>query len=135
MIAAVLNLAALRRDRPSDIDVLFGLIRVGVTAISVGSLLALAFGLWLVSEADYSFGDGWIVVALVLFVVAGVAGTIGGRRDARTRKLAQELAAEGDEPSAVLRARVHDPISLVLSYGSGLAMLAILGLMIWKPGA
>jgi hypothetical protein len=30
---------------------------------------------------------------------------------------------------------VHDPISLALSYGSGLLLVLVLALMIWKPGA
>jgi hypothetical protein len=33
-----------------------------------------------------------------------------------------------------LRARMRDPITLALSWGSGLAVVAILVIMIWKPG-
>ena len=51
VIAAILNLAALGRERPSEIVLLFGLIRVAVASILIGSLLALVFGLWLVHEA------------------------------------------------------------------------------------
>ncbi len=135
VIAAPLNLAALGRERPSDIVVLFGLIRFAVVSIVVGSALALVFGLWLVHEAGYGYGDGWVVVALVLFFLANAMGGIGGRRDERTAQYARELAAAGDAPSAELRARVRDPISLTLSYGSGLVLVAVLALMIWKPGA
>jgi uncharacterized membrane protein len=134
-IAASLNLAALGRDRPSDIVLLFGLIRFAVVSIVVGSLLALVFGLWLVHEAGYGYGDGWVVAALVLFVLGNALGGIGGRRDDRTAAYARELAAAGDAPSTELRARVRDPVSLALSYGSGLILVAILALMIWKPGA
>ena len=134
-IAASLNLAALRRDRPSDIVLLFGLIRIVVALILVGSLLALVFGLWLVHDAGYRYGDGWVVAALVLFVLGNALGGMGGRRDDRTAQFARELAAAGDAPSPELRARVRDPVSLALSYGSGLILVAILALMIWKPGA
>lgn len=134
-IAASLNLAALRRDRPSDIVLLFGLVRFAVASIIVGSLLALVFGLWLVHEAGYGYGDGWVVAALLLFILGNAMGGIGGRRDERTAAYARELAQAGDAPSAELRARVRDPISLVLSYGSGLILVAILALMVWKPGA
>jgi hypothetical protein len=34
-----------------------------------------------------------------------------------------------------LRARLRDPVSLGLSWGSGLVVIVILALMIWKPGA
>lgn len=135
VVAGALNLAALRRDRPSEILLLFGLIRIAVVSIMIGSLFALVFGLWLVHEARFGYGDGWVVAALVLFVVGNALGGIGGRRDDRTARFARELAASGDAPSAELRRRVHDPVSLALSYGSGLILVTILALMIWKPGA
>ena len=133
--AASLNLMALGRDRPSDIVLLFGLIRIAVVAITLGTLLAFVFGLWLVHEAHYGYGDGWVVAAIVALIAANALGGAGGRRDEKTAKLARELAAAGDEPSAELRARVHDPISLALSYGRGLLLVLVLALMIWKPGA
>lgn len=134
-IAACLSLAALGRERPSEIVLLFGLIRIAVIPIGVGALLAFVFGLWLVHEAGFGYGDGWVVAAIVLFLLANAAGAIGGRRDERTARRARELAAAGDEPSAELHSRVRDPISLALSYGSGLLLVAVLALMIWKPGA
>jgi uncharacterized membrane protein len=134
-IAAALNLSALRRDRPSEIVLLFGLIRIAVVAISIGTALAFVFGLWLVHEAGYGYGDGWVVAAILLLIVANALGGAGGKRDKRTTTLASELAASGDAPSAELQARVRDPISLALSYGSGLVLVAVLALMVWKPGA
>jgi uncharacterized membrane protein len=133
--AAVFSLSALRRERPSEVAVLLGLTRVAVVAVVAGSMLTLVFGLWLVHEAHYGYGDGWIVAAIALWIVGSVTGEAGGRRDARTRELAERLAREGDAASAELRARLRDPVSLALSYGSGAAMLAILVLMVWKPEA
>jgi uncharacterized membrane protein len=133
--AAALNLSALRRERPSEIVLLFGLIRIAVVAIMIGTALAFVFGLWLVHEADYSYTDGWVIAAIVLLIVANALGGAGGKRDEATARLARELAASGDAPSAELKARVRDPISLVLSYGSGLVLIAVLALMVWKPGA
>jgi uncharacterized membrane protein len=135
VIAGALNLMALGRERPSEILLLFGLIRIAVVSILIGTLLAFVFGLWLVHEAGYGYGDGWVVAAIVLLIVANALGGIGGRRDDRTARLARELAASGDAPSAELRGRVRDPISLALSYGSGLVLVALLAIMIWKPGA
>jgi len=134
-IAATLNLAALGRDRPSEIVLLFGLIRIAVVAIMAGTLLAFVFGLWLVHEAHYGYGDGWVIAAILLLILANAMGGMGGRRDEATAKLARELAASGDAPSAELKARVRDPLSLALSYGSGLVLIALLALMVWKPGA
>ena len=130
LLAVVLNQAALRRSRPSEIALLLGLIRVAVVLIALGMMVTLAFGIWLVQDTAYGFGDAWIVAALALWVVALVLGGLGGRRDRHTRELAERL---GDEPSEELSARLRDPVSQVLSYGSGAAVLAILVLMIWKP--
>jgi uncharacterized membrane protein len=135
VMAGIFNFAALRRERPSEVVVLFRLTRIAVKSITIGMVVALAFGLWLVSEADFSWGDTWIVLALILWVVANALGGAGGGRDKRTRELAERLAAEGDQPSPELRARLRDPLTLALSWGSGLVVIAILALMIWKPGA
>ncbi len=135
VFAAIFNIAALRRERPSEIVVLFRLVRIAVGSISLGMLLTLVFGLWLVADLEFvKWGDAWVILALVLWVVANALGGMGGRREKTTRQLAERLAAEGDAPSADLRARMRDPVTLALSWGSGLVVLAILAVMIWKPG-
>ena len=137
-VAATLNLAAARRDRkPSEVVLLFGLIRIAVVALTIGAILAFVFGLWLVHQApfNYSYTEGWVIAAIILLIVSSVMGAVGGRRDERTARFAQELAATNDEPSAELLGRVRDPAALVLSYGSGVLLIAVLALMIWKPGA
>jgi uncharacterized membrane protein len=135
VVAVVLNVAALRRNRPSEIALLLRLIAQTTVGFIVGLLLLLVFGLWLVHEAGYRFGDGWIVAALVLFVLSNVLGAVGGARAKPARDLAERLAAEGDQPSAELTARLRDPIALALDYGAALLGFAVLVLMIWKPGA
>jgi uncharacterized membrane protein len=135
VFGGILNFFALRRERPSEIVVLFGLVRYAVAAISAGMLLTLAIGLWLVEDVDYGWGEAWIVLALILWVVANALGGIGGRRERKTRELAERLAREGDVPSPELRARMRDPVTLALSWGSGVVVIGILALMIWKPGA
>ena len=135
VMGGVFNLFALGRERPSEIVLLYRLARYAVTSISIGMLLTIALGLWLVSDAGYDWGDGWIVASLLLWVLANALGGIGGRRERKTRELAEALAAQGDVPSSELRARLRDPVTLALSWGSGIAVLGILALMIWKPGA
>jgi uncharacterized membrane protein len=136
-VAGALNIAALRRERPSEVVVLFGLIRIAVVMITVGGILAFVFGLWLVADSpwSYSYGDGWVIAAIVLLLVANALGAVGGRREDRTKELARELAASGDEPTPELRALLRDPVTLALSYGSGLVLVVLLAIMIWKPGA
>jgi uncharacterized membrane protein len=134
-VAGLLTFDAMRRERPSEIALLLGLIRFGVSALMAGSLLTPVFGLWLVHDVGYGYGDGWIVAAIILWAVGNAAGGAGGRRAERAQRLAEQLAAQGDAPSAELRARVRDPFGILLNYGSGLIILALLALMIWKPGA
>jgi uncharacterized membrane protein len=136
VIAGILNFVAIAKDRrPSQVASLYGLIRFAVPLIGAGLLLTLAIGLWLVSEADYGFGEAWIVTAIVLWVLAGSLGSIDGKYQRQTGELAQRLTAEGDAPSPELRARLRNPLALAISYGSGLMAFAVLGIMIWKPGA
>ncbi|HKA26388.1 MAG TPA: DUF2269 family protein [Gaiellaceae bacterium] len=135
VVAGTLNLAAILKDRPpSQVATLYGLIRFAVPLIGVGLLLTLAIGLWLVHNVGYSYGDTWIVLAIVLWVVASALGNVDGKYQRQTGELAARLAAEGDVSSPELRARLRNPRALVISYGSGLMAFAVLGLMIWKPG-
>lgn len=135
-MAAIFNVAALRRDVPSQIAALFRLTQIAVVSVLVGMTVALIFGLWLVADVDFvGWSDAWVISALILWVVANALGGSGGKRDKQTRELAERLAEQGDQPSPELRARLRDPLTLGLSYGSGLAVIAILALMVWKPGS
>jgi hypothetical protein len=78
----------------------------------VGGLLTLVFGVWLALD-DYSIVDGWILAALVLWAIAGATGIrIGMVFDNGTTE------------------RVR-PLYAVMT----LAVLALLFVMIFKPGA
>ena len=137
IVAGVLNFAAQRRERPSEIALLLRLTRVGVVVLSIGTPMLFVFGLWLVSASPngYGYGDAWVVAALVLFAVVNAIGGAGGKREKETRLLAESLAGAGEAPSAELTARLRDPRAHVLSWASFVLTLAILALMIWKPGA
>ena len=138
VIAGILNVTAIAVDRrPSEVATLFGLVRFAVPLIGIGMLLTLVIGLWLVHEApwNYGYGQTWVIVAIVLWAIAGWLGSIDGRYQRATGELAARLAAEGDAPSAELNARLRNVRALAISYGSGLAAFAVLGIMIWKPGA
>jgi len=136
VVAWVLGIAAALRRTPSEIAVLLRLTSVAAVSIGLGLFLTLAFGLWLVFDLDfYDITDGWILAALVMWVVAGALGGQGGKRDKETRLYAERLAAEGNQPSTELDARVRDPLALAFNLGSSLLGFAILALMIWKPGA
>ena len=131
--AGILNILAIRAARPSEAATLLRLIRMTLPPIFVGVAGTLVFGIWLWHSAGFSLGASWIRISLVLWAVANALGGIGGRHQERSRELAERLAGEGDAPSDELRALLRDPTGTAISYAAGLATLAILALMIWKP--
>lgn len=135
VVAGALHTAALRRERPSEIATLLGLTRGGVVLAGLGSLGALGFGMGLTSHLGLSMGAGWLSAALGLWIASAVLGGAGGRPMRHARQLAERLAAEGDLPSPELRAKVAAPVPLALNWASGVLTVAILVVMIWKPGA
>ena len=133
VLAAIFNLRALRASRPSEVARALVRVRPVAIIVTVALLAQLVTGLILVHKEGHSYTDGWIIAALVLWVAANAMGGRGGGRDRETRKLAERLAAEGDHPSEELDGRLRDPASLVLSYGAGLAVIAIFVLMLTQP--
>jgi uncharacterized membrane protein len=133
--AGAFGVLALRSRRPSEIALFLGLARLAVPFVIAGAVITLVFGLWLVHCQHLSYGRFWIVASIILLVASSIAGQRGGKRDAGTRRLAVELAAGGDTENEDLRPRLRDPATLALTWGAGAAVVAILVLMIWKPGA
>ena len=78
---------------------------LGRRLFDVGGLLTLVFGVWLALD-EYSIVDGWILAALALWVVAAGAG------------------------SRVADSRSRAPYGVM-----AIATLALLVIMIYKPGA
>jgi len=79
----------------------------------VGGLLTLVFGIWLALD-DYSIVDGWILIALVLWAIAGATGV--------------RIGMALDSGTATERLR---PLYAVMT----IAVVALLVVMIYKPGA
>ena len=133
--AGIAQIMALRRERPSEVALLFRVARAGALLASVAAVATLGFGIGLAAQEDVDFGSTWISAALALWLASMILGGLGGRTARRARYLAERLAAEGDRPTDELRALVRHRPSMLLSYASTAAVLAILVLMVWKPGA
>jgi uncharacterized membrane protein len=97
-------------------------------------VLVAAFGLWLVDLGDVGYTTGWVDAALALFAVTIVLGAVGGRRPKHARRLA---VAERDarDVSPELRLLLDDRAARNLNYLAALLVIAILALMVFKPGA
>jgi uncharacterized membrane protein len=134
VVAGTLQFAAMRRERPSEIAILLGLSRIGVALVGIGALMTLGFGIALADHLGFGLAPAWIQAALGLWVAGLALGGIGGRGARHARELAEELAADGDRSSPELLALVRDRRALWLNNASGLAVVAIIVLMVWRPG-
>ena len=124
-----------RREAAGEIAALLGLARIGALLVVAGTVLVVAFGLWLVHLGDWGYGAKWVDAAIALLVVALVLGAAGGQAPKRARRLAARLAADGRPASEELRALLGDRRAIAANYGSALLLVAIVVLMVWKPGA
>jgi uncharacterized membrane protein len=134
----IIAVAGRNTDRPSESLRLFSIARPANILVVVGTLGTLIFGIWLaIDSAAYKVWDGWVLLAIALWAVAAGTGQRGGQTYAKGQKLAAQLAAEGraDEPSAELRVLLQDRRAMWLNIVSSVAVLAILVVMIYKPGA
>ena len=128
-VAAVGFEAARRRSEPAEIALLLGLTRWGVVLVGVGGVVVLVCGFWLAGEV-HANGDGWLDVALGLFIATVAIGIVGGQRPKKARKLAES----GGDP-AEIRSLLEDAGTRILNYAGVVLVLAILVLMVWRPGS
>lgn len=121
------------RAAPGEIALLLRLCRIGALMVATATVAVLGFGLWLVDLQGRRLSDGWIWWAILLLVVATVAGIAGGQRPKRARHLAQRLLDQGAEGTAELRRLLDDRFSAALNYLAAACVVAILFLMVFKP--
>jgi uncharacterized membrane protein len=134
IVAGVLALAATQRERPSEIALLLRLVRPAVIVVGVGSLVALGIGIWLAEYVGYGLGRGWVVAAIALWAASSALAGPAGKTMRHTREFAERLAEDGDRASEQLRLAVRNPRALAMNGIAFLLLIAILVLMVWKPG-
>jgi hypothetical protein len=132
-----LIVAVRRTDLPEVVTRMAPVGMIGNAAVIIGSVGTIVFGVWLaLSVGSYDLWDGWILAALVLWVIAVGTGQRSGMEYLRGAKKAQELmAANQTGPSAELLALNRSQRGLTLQLVATAATLLILIDMIWKPGA
>jgi hypothetical protein len=133
----VLIVAVRRADTP-DATIRLGLLtRVADGAVGVGMGGTILLGIWLAfSVGGYEIWDGWIVAALVLWVVAAALGQrTSAAYAAGVRKALELQAAEETGTSAELLALNRSSIGVLLQALVSAVVLLIVIDMIWKPGA
>jgi uncharacterized membrane protein len=133
----VLVVAVRRTDSPDGTVRLGPMVMVGNVAVGIGAAGTIIFGIWLaLSVRNYDIWDGWIIAAIVLWVIAAALGQRTGKEYMRGMTKAQELKAAGQTgPSAELLALNRTQRGLALHALASLTFALILLDMIWKPGA
>jgi hypothetical protein len=133
----ILIVGVRKTDLPEARVRMESVVSVGNAAFGIGSVGTIVFGLWLAfSVGGYDIWDGWIVAALVLWVLAMPAGRRTGAAYMRGVNKARELQAAGQSgPSAELLALNRTSEGVLMHSLTSVAVLLILIDMIWKPGA
>lgn len=110
---------------------------VGNVAVGIGGVGTIVLGIWLAFAKDgYAIWNGWIIAAIVLWVISAGVGQRTGKAYMEGVKKAQELESAGQTgPSAELLAINRTSQGVLLHSIASLAVLLILIDMIWKPGA
>jgi uncharacterized membrane protein len=125
----VLIVAVRKADTPGETIRTEPVVRVGNAAIGIGMVGTIVLGVWLAfSVGGYDIWDGWIIAALVLWVISLPLG--------QRMKKAQELRSAGQTgPSAELLALNRTSSGVLFHFLWSVVVLLILLDMIWKPGA
>ena len=135
VLYSVILAAAWGTSIPSDVARMFRATKVGDVLIAVGMIGTIVFGVWLALD-EYEIWDGWIIAALVLWVAAAATGGRGGKHYNGVRDRANALVAEGrNEPSPELAAGLQSTRGLMFHSATVVITLALLVVMIYKPGA
>jgi hypothetical protein len=133
----VVIFAARGTDTPEG-TLRFGpLTRIADAAVGVGMGGTILLGIWLAfSVGGYEIWNGWIVAAIVLWIVAAGLGQRTSRAYAPAVRKAQELQSSGQTgSSSELLALNRTSNGLILQALASLVVVLILVDMIWKPGA
>jgi len=131
-------IAAVRRvDTAAEMIRMQPVVRVGNAAVGIGMGGTIALGLWLAfSVGGYNIWDGWIIAALVLWVISAPLGQRTGAAYMEGANKARELQTAGQtDPSAELLALNRTSKGVVFQFLWTVVVLLILIDMIWKPGA
>ena len=133
----ILIVAVRRTDTPEGTIRLEPVVKVGNAAVGIGAGGTIVLGLWLAfSVGNYDIWDGWIIAALVLWLISLPLGQRTGVAYMQGMTKAQELQTSGQTgPSAELLALNRTSQGVLFHFLASVVVLLILIVMIWKPGA
>jgi uncharacterized membrane protein len=133
----VLIVAVRRIDTPDDTLRLAPVAKLGNATIGVGMGGTIILGVYLAFALDgYALWDGWILAALVLWVIGAALGRQVEEAYRQGLRKALELKGAGETgPNAELLALNRTSRGVLLHALTTTVLLLIIIDMIWKPGA
>jgi len=133
----VLVVAVRQADTPEGTIRLEPVVKVGNAAVGLGAGGTIVLGIWLAfSVGGYDIWDGWMIAAIVLWLISAEIGRRTGAAYRLGMTKAQELqTAAQTGPSAELLALNRTSTGVLLHTLTSVVVLLILIDMIWKPGA
>jgi uncharacterized membrane protein len=132
----VLVLSTRGTDVPSKVARFWGLGRFGTVIVSIGTLGTLFFGIWLAIDADaYHVWDGWVIAAIVLWLIGGALGKRTGDGYRESAEMAARLTSSGSPRSPELAAAMGATPAFWFHVATCVVVLLLILDMIWKPGA
>jgi len=137
VLYSVLLVAIRRTDTPEGVTRWKPVVKVGDVSTGIGAGGTIVFGLWLAfSVGGYDLWDGWIIGALVLFVMYMATGRRTGGVFVAAMRKAEELEAAGQTAPSAELFELNRAKQLLAGHAlASLLVFLILIDMIWKPGA
>jgi uncharacterized membrane protein len=113
------------------------MVMIGNIAVGIGAAGTIVFGIWLaLSVGGYDLWDGWIIAAIVLWVIAAILGQRTGKEYMRGMTKARELQTAGQTDSNAELLGINRTQSGVLLHALVSVVFVLIVIdMIWKPGA
>jgi hypothetical protein len=133
----ILIVAVRRTDLPDGTIRMAPVVKVGNASVGVGAGGTILLGIWLAfSVGGYNIWDGWIIAAIILWIIAAALGRRTGEAYMEGMNKAQELRSAGQTgANAELLALNRTQNGIVFHALATIVVLLILVDMIWKPGA
>ena len=136
VIFSIMIVALWHSDDAARVASTMPLARIGTVLVMIGMAGTVVFGVWLaVSLDEYQLWDGWIIAALVLWLIGGILGQQSGAAYAEGGRRAGELAAGGTTSSPELAETFGASRAFWFHCATVAVVLLIIVDMIWKPGA
>jgi uncharacterized membrane protein len=130
-------LAGMRRSRSTA--AILALLNAGsrVPMMTIpGALIAVVFGSWLVVRTGHRFGEVWLSISYLAWLLAiGLSATVLSPAQRRLHALAEAELAAGREESPALQTAVRESKMAMASHAIAAMLILFLVLMVFRPGA